>query len=321
MAYKYRDSIDNVTCLDTDFFGFPLFNAAYIVRGADKIAMVDTGDANSVDYVRQQIANQGLTMDDISYIFVTHTEHPDHSGNVGWLIKDYPHIQVVCGPNGNSTEFLTNPEIEAAQREKALPKDTKMAGRFGTMYPVPIEQIHVAQDGEEFDLGGGEILKVIVAPGHQPSGIVIEEKKNKGLFINDLAGQYFAEFDMSLILTPDRANPLDALKSLHRIEDNDYDWLYLGHYGICDNANMVIKTAIGRIERLLSIADKCQSEGRHDEIRAEIFDRVVMPEIDKLGRIREESFYQYYLTELGPNLCNGFARFYDREVLGIEPNF
>jgi hypothetical protein len=58
-----------------------------------------------------------------------------------------------------------------------------MAARFVEMVPVPPSRIEHLSDGDTFDLGNGERLKIIFSPGHQPSGIVILEEKNKGLFI------------------------------------------------------------------------------------------------------------------------------------------
>jgi glyoxylase-like metal-dependent hydrolase (beta-lactamase superfamily II) len=307
MAFQYRKTLDNISCIDTNFFGFPRFNAAYLVRG-EKLALIDTGAMPTIDYVRAEFDSLGVTVKDISYIFVTHTEHPDHSGNVGALALENPELKIVCNPN--FTEYLTHPEKEAAERQSLLPPG--MPERFGSMIPVDENRFYPVKDGEAFDLGGGEVLKVIFAPGHQPSGIIIEEKKNNGVFINDLPGQYFAEFDMSLILTPDRADPVTAMKELHKLEGKKYDWLFLGHYGICDNPEMVIQGALSRMERLMAIAQKCDAEGRLDELKPTIMELVVKPEVDKLRRLREDSFYVYYRDELGPNLCNGFSRFYEK---------
>lgn len=312
MAYTYLDRVDNVYLLDTNFFGFPRFNAAYVVKGEKKTALIDTGHPPQLEAVRKELDRVGVSAKDIDYIFVTHCEHPDHSGNVGSLIKENPNIKVCINPCGE--EFLTHPEIEAAERQRVCPPG--MADRFGTMTPVDPKQLYYLTDGEEFDLGG-DTLKVIFTPGHQPSGLVVEESRNNMLFINDLCGQYFAEFGMSLILTPDKASPTDALASLHKIEHNGYKWLALGHYGFCDNPDMVIQGAMSRIERLMAIAETCDTEGRPDAIRVEIMERVVKPEVDKLRRLREESFYVYYRDELGPNLCNGFARFYERSKAAI----
>jgi len=306
MAYRNLEEIDNIRLLDNNFLGFPRYGAAYVVRGTDKTALIDTGDPNQLEAVRSEMARAGVTMKDIDYIFITH-EHSDHGGNAGYLATENPDIKIYINPLGE--EFLTHPEIGADERRRILPPG--MADRFGKMRPVDPGQLHFLKDGEEFDLGG-DTLKVIFTPGHQPGGLVIEESKNKLLFINDLAGMYLAEYDVSFIFTPNKANPADALISLRKIENNDYKWLALGHFGFCNDPEMVIGGAIRRIERLMAIAEKCDADGNLDKLRPTIMEQVIKPEIDKVLHSGNESLYVYLRDELGPNLCNGFAWFYEK---------
>jgi glyoxylase-like metal-dependent hydrolase (beta-lactamase superfamily II) len=43
--------------------------------------------------------------------------------------------------------------------------------------PVTPDRIKFLKDGDVFDLGDNEKLRIIFAPGHQPSGIVLLEGK------------------------------------------------------------------------------------------------------------------------------------------------
>jgi len=307
MAFKYLDNVGNVRLIDTNFFGFPRFNAAYIVKGEKKTAMIDTGDSNQLEAVRAEMARARVTMKEIDYIFITHCEHTDHAGCAAYLARENPDVKICINPIGE--KYMTHPEVEAEERQRVLPPG--MADRFGKMLPADPKQLYMLKDGEEFDLGG-DTLKVIFAPGHQPSGFVVEESKNKMLFINDLCGQFFAEFDVALILTPDKSSPAKALVSLEKLAKNGYEWLAMGHFGFSDNPNMVMQGAMSRMERLISIAKKCDAAGKLDELWDTIMDQVVAPEIDKIRRLREETFYVYYRDHLGPNLCNGFKWFYER---------
>jgi len=201
MAYEYAKRTDNVYMIDTRMFGFDSFQSSYIVAGKE-VALIDTGVPTSLETVRAAIQEHGFAIEDISYIFVTHCEHPDHSGNVGLLLKENPKAKVYINPIG--AEYLTDPSIEAAKRKVNLL--VQMAARFGEMVPVPPSRIEHLSDGDTFDLGNGERLKIIFSPGHQPSGIVISEEKNKGLFINDLLGAYFADAEALFIFTPYRSD-------------------------------------------------------------------------------------------------------------------
>ena len=310
MAYEYLDHVGNIYLLDTNFFGFSRFNAAYVIKGSEKNVLIDTGDANTIDCTRAELARVGLSIADIDYIFVTHCEHPDHSGNVGAFAAENPKLTVFINPVGE--EYLTHPEIEAAERMRICPPG--MGDRFGKMTPLAPERIHRLTDGEEIDIGDGDSLTVTFTPGHQPSGIVLYEKKQDMLFINDLAGQYFDEFGVSLILSPDKSNAYDAKAHLERLAKNHYSWLALGHYGFSSNAEKIMQLGLARMERMIGMAKELDAAGQLDRLRSEMMKYIVAPEIEKIRRLREESFYTYYRDELGPNLCNGFARFYDRTI-------
>ncbi len=308
MAFKYMEQLENVYLIDTNFFGFPCWNAAYLIKGKEKTVLIDTGDANTVEDTKRELARYGVTIQDIDYIFVTHCEHPDHSGNVGAFARENPNIKVFINPVGE--EYLTHPEIEAAERMRVCPPG--MGDRFGTMTPLDPAQIYYLKDGEEIDIGDGDSLTVTFTPGHQPSGMIIHKKQGNILFINDLAGVYCSDCGLTMILSPDKSNAYDALHYLEKIQDNAYDWLALGHFGFHNNPRRIIQCAIARIEQMLGMAKELDEAGKLDELRAQMMKYIVAPELEKIRRLREEDFYLYFRNELGPNLCNGFARFYDR---------
>jgi glyoxylase-like metal-dependent hydrolase (beta-lactamase superfamily II) len=304
MAYKYEEKFENIYLIDTHMFGFPYFNAAYIVAGKE-IALIDTGTPPALDIVRDAIKRHGFSIKDLSYIFVTHCEHPDHSGNVGSFLKENPRLKVYINPIG--ARALTNPEIDAARRKAVLSE--KMAKRFGDMVPVDPSRIYNLKDGEQFDLGDGERLKVIFTPGHQPSGIVIIEEKNNGLFINDLAGLYLADAGASWIFTPFDSDVLQVRESLKKITNLPLSKLYLGHFGICDRPKEVIQSALDNIQRLFDIGEKCVKDGKQGEIATRIMS-ILMQEVEKIRAVRKQDIYDYLSEELTPSLAANFARYY-----------
>jgi glyoxylase-like metal-dependent hydrolase (beta-lactamase superfamily II) len=310
MAYEYAKRVDDVYMIDTRMFGFDCFQSSYIVAGK-QVALIDTGVPTSLETVCAAIKEHGFAIEDISYIFVTHCEHPDHSGNVGMLLKENPEAKVYINPIG--AEYLTDPSIEAAKRKVNL--SAQMAARFGEMVPVPPSRIEHLSDGDTFDLGNGERLKIIFAPGHQPSGIVILEEKNMGLFINDLVGLYLADADASLIFTPFRSDVKQAMASLRKVMDIPVTKLFLGHFGICDKPTGVMQRALSGMQRLLNIGGTCLKEGKPKEIASRVL-ASRMPEIEKIRVKRGESLYAYMNQELVPSLSTAFASYY----LGLYKN-
>jgi glyoxylase-like metal-dependent hydrolase (beta-lactamase superfamily II) len=304
MVYEYADRADNVYMIDTEMFGFKWFNAAYIITGKE-VALIDTGVPTSIDVVRAAINKHGFGIEDISHVFVTHGEHPDHSGNVGTLLQENTRAKVYINPIG--AEYLTNPEIESATRKVNL--SAEMAARFGEMLPVPASRIQYLNDGDVFDLGNDVRLRIIFAPGHQPSGIVILEEKNKGLFINDLPGQYFEDADFTMMLTPFRMDVIQSIESLKKVADMSVNRLFLGHFGICDKPKQIMENALIELQRLLDIAAECVKKGKPDEIASKVMEND-MPRIEELGKARGNALYEYLSKELVPSKSKAFANYY-----------
>jgi glyoxylase-like metal-dependent hydrolase (beta-lactamase superfamily II) len=305
---EFATRADNVYVIDTNMFGFKHYQSSYIVEGK-KIVLIDTGIPAQVDTVRARIKEHGFSIKDISYIFLTHCEHPDHAGNVGTFLQENPKIEVYIHPAG--VDYLTNPSIESDNRKKVmLPQ---MAARFGEQVPVPRNRIKILKDGDVFDIGNGEKLRIMFTPGHQPSGLVIFEEKNKGLFINDLVGNYFTDADFSLVLTPSRSDVISARATLNNLMNMPVSRLYLGHYGISDDPETVMRRALDDIQRILDIAAKCMKEGKPEEIEPGVL-ASKMPELEKLIKTRGKILYEYTRDELITHHSKLFAEYYLNEI-------
>jgi len=299
----FATQADNVYMIDTHMMGFEHYQSSYIVKGKE-IVMIDAGMPPSVDLVRAGIKAHGFSIQDISKIFVSHCEHPDHAGNVGAFVKENPRIKVFINPIG--LEYMTHPEIEDKKRRQVML--ARMADRFGTQIPVPTSNIEMVNDGDEFDIGDGEKLKIMFTPAHQPSGYVIFEEKNKGLFINDLVGNYFPDCDFNLILTPPRSDVLRAKQDLLKFQKMDLKRLYLGHFGIAEDPETVYKSALAGIQRQLDIGAWCVEDGRPEDIEMRILGSKY-PEVEKL-RTRSDVLFEYTKTELITHHSHYFAEFY-----------
>jgi len=170
------------------------------------------------------------------------------------------------------------------------------------------------KDGERFDLGNGEALKVMFTPGHQPSGFVVFEQKNKGVFINDLAGLYLADTESSWVFTPYNSDVVRARESLRKLVDLSIDRLYLGHFGIFEEPRQIIIGAIEKIGKLLAVAEKCVKEGKKEQIAATVISTILAPELEKVRVTRGGGFYDYLKNELAESMSAAFASYYLQHV-------
>ncbi len=301
MKYQFADRADNVFLIDAGMFGFERYMSVFLVKG-EKLALVDTGLPDSLERVKAGINSHGFSIKDIDYIFVTH-EHHDHSGNLGPLLRENPNIQGYIHPLGAA--WVADPSQEDKNRKQNL--SPKMAKRFAPMEPVPASRLSTFNDGDVFDLGDGEKLKVIFTSGHQPGGTVIVEEKHKGLFVNDLVGNCFADCDMQLILNPPRSDARAAIAFLKSVRQWDIERLFLGHFGISDTPKKLIDGAIAGMQELLDIGASCFAEGGPERMKHLVYE-VKMREAEKL-RIRGAELYEYMRDEL----CLAQARLFTEQ--------
>jgi len=301
---EYPMQADNVYVIDTKMFGFERYSSCFLIRGRE-LALIDTGMPNQYEALRSGIQSHGFSISDISHIFVSHCEHPDHAGNVGNILQENLKACVYINPVG--TEYLTDPSIEDADRRAILPP--KMADRFGTMTPVPISRIKYLRDGEVIDMGDGVRLRVIFSPGHQPSGLVILEEKNRGLFINDFVGNYFPDADYLTVLNPSRSDVIAAHDLLNKARGMSLSRLFLGHFGICDQPDALIRRALDNIRLLLETGEQCLKEGKPEEIEPRVL-TIKLKEAEKLRKIRGEAVFEHETEELAASQAKYFAKFF-----------
>ncbi len=299
---------ENVHLIDTKMFGFDHYHSAYIVVG-NEVALIDTGTPTSWEAVQEAIRAHGFALGDIAHIFVTHAEHPDHSGNVGALLKKNDRAVVHVNPIG--AEYLTAPAIESENRRRNLAPE--MAARFGEMEPVPPSRLRLLGDGDVVDLGNEVKLRVMFTPGHQPSGLILFDEKYSGLFINDLCGAYFADADASWIFSPYRSDVRQAMASLKKIETLPMKRLFLGHYGISERPRKVLERALATMQALRDIGAQCMRDEKPEEIERRVL-VTLMPEVEKIGKVRDEALYAYLKAELAPSLARAFAAYYQQSA-------
>ena len=137
---------------------------AYLVRGGDKTALIDTVNPGFEEELVARIA-QVSDAASLDYVIMNHAE-PDHAGAI-------PHIM----------------ELSKGAQLVTTEKGAKMAQRY---YGVPPERITTVQDSDTIGLGG-TTLKFIDAPWlHWPETMFTYLVENKVLFPCDFLGFHTA---------------------------------------------------------------------------------------------------------------------------------
>jgi len=138
---------------------------AYLVRGSQKTALIDTVDPSMADVLMSYL--EGVPT--IDYVIANHAEQ-DHSGAIPQVLEKYPDAKVVTTPRG---------------------KDMLM-----TLLLIPQEKFITVRDGEILSLGN-KTLEFIHAPWvHWPETMLTYLREDKILFSCDLFGSHLATTDL-----------------------------------------------------------------------------------------------------------------------------
>ncbi len=186
---------------------------AYLVRGSQKVALIDTVKAKYLPQLLSNLEELG-GLGQVNYIVLNHTE-PDHAGALDGLIKDLPEIQVIA--SSKAEVFLRN----------LIKRDINF---------------RLVNEGESIDLGG-ERMRFISAPFlHWPDTMFTYLERTKVLitcdflgshycddrFFNDLINDFGGAFKyyFSTIIRPFKKYVLEAIS---KVEDLDIEMIAPGH--------------------------------------------------------------------------------------------
>jgi para-nitrobenzyl esterase len=134
----------------TDYFGFPPNQDMYLIEGATKAVLIDTGMGKG-DLAQFVKSLASLPIE----IAITHG-HGDHIGQLNQF---------------------SNSVIYMSEKDRAMLPAALNTGRFKWV-----------KDGDKIDLGGGRALEVIEVPGHSAGSIMFLDSVGKTLAVGDAIG-------------------------------------------------------------------------------------------------------------------------------------
>lgn len=170
---KIKDGVDWVGAVDWNRQLFdsliPLPDGtsynAYLVRGTDKAALVDTVDPEKWEYLRRQLED----IDSIDYVIAQHAEQ-DHAGCLPQVLARFPAAKVVT--NAKAKDMLID------------------------LLDLSEESFIIVQDGETLDLGG-KTLEFILTPWvHWPETMCTYLQEDRILFSCDFFGSHLSTTDL-----------------------------------------------------------------------------------------------------------------------------
>ncbi len=140
---------------------------AYLVKGQNKVALLDTAEPEFADELFANLAAAGVNK--LDYVIAHHAEQ-DHSGCLSAVLARFPGVKLVT--------------------------NQKCADLLKSHLHVPAEAMMLVNDGDTLDLGG-KTLQFIFAPWvHWPETMFSHLREDKILFTCDFLGSHWATSDL-----------------------------------------------------------------------------------------------------------------------------
>lgn len=227
-----REVAPGVTLVDTGYAGRARLAAAYVVRGADSAAVVETGATPSLPRILAALDAAGVPRDAVSHVVVTHV-HLDHAGGAGALLRVLPRARLVVHPRG--ARHLVDP-AKLVAGTIAVYGEERFREYYGELVPAPADRVIEAPDGLTLDLGARP-LRVLDAPGHARHHFVLFDEVSRGFFTGDAFGLSYRETDgpngpfLFPTTTPVQLDPPALLATVDRMLAERPERMYLTHFG------------------------------------------------------------------------------------------
>ncbi len=223
---------------------------AYLVRGSEKVALLDTVDPSMAQVLLSQLEE----VERVDYL-VSHHAEQDHSGTIPEILEMYPNARVVASPKGK--ELL------------------------GHHLKIGEDSFLSVEDGEEISLGD-RTLRFIHTPWvHWPETMVTYVPEERMLFSCDFFGSHLATSDLYV---EDEGRGYEAAKryyaeimmpfrrvirrNLEKMEDCTIDVIAPSHGPLYDRPSFII-------------------DAYEDWVSDEPKNRVVLPYISMHGSTRQ----------------------------------
>lgn len=196
---------------------------AYLVEGAECLALIDTGLARSTDAVLRAIASLGRRPEDLREIVITHC-HADHMGSLA-EIAERTGAQVCVHAGDAAIVRGEQPMPEFRARGVFGWVASRVSGMIMGKPPKPSRVDRELQDGDELEVGD---LKVVHTPGHTAGHIALHMPSKRALFVGD------AIFNFPVLgLRPPAAmvsvDTAQAKESIRKLASLEPDIICFGH--------------------------------------------------------------------------------------------
>ncbi|MDA3130140.1 MBL fold metallo-hydrolase [Aliibacillus thermotolerans] len=266
---------DNIWIADGFDLHMPNRTGTYIFN-EEKVTLIDTGPSISVPHIKKAITSLGKSLEDITYVIVTHV-HLDHAGGAGLLLQEAPNAKLVVHPRGG--KHLIDPS-RLTQGARAVYGEV-FDDLFEPVVPVPAEKVIQKDHEETLTLPSGRTLVFLDTPGHAKHHFSIFDKRTNGMFVGDTIGVHYVEAwkhgrEIYLPSTsPNQFDPEAMTNSLSSILSYKPSRIFFGHYSASSNVENVRKQISYWLPIFVEKGKEIQQQGRnHEDLAKELIKEI-----------------------------------------------
>lgn len=171
-------NLSKIHPINLDFKGTDLQIFSFVVESDAGPIVIETGPHSCLPVLEEGLSKLGYAKTDVKHVLLSHI-HLDHAGGA-WCFAEHG-AQIYLHPLG--FKHTHNPEklLASAVRIYGDMMDTL----WGTLKPIPAEQLHSIEDGEEIQIGN-LTFRSWHTPGHAKHHTAWQ--LDNVLFTGDLAG-------------------------------------------------------------------------------------------------------------------------------------
>lgn len=239
---------DRIYLIDGFDLGLEQRTGSYVLM-EQQLTIIETGPSPSVEHVKQGLKELGRSLDEVRYIIVTHI-HLDHAGGAGLLLQDCPDATLIVHPKG--ARHLADPSRLIAGARSVY--GDNFDDLFNPIVPVPEHRIKAKTEGDVLRIGPDCELEFWDTPGHAKHHFGIFDPVSNGVFAGDTAGIRYAQLiedgiDFYLPSTsPNQFDPVAMKASIERMQKQQLDVLYFGHFGAAENPDAALEQVLEWLE-------------------------------------------------------------------------
>jgi len=275
-----------ITTLDDNWTGRARSIATALVESDGHRAIVDPGPGSTLDTLRKELRDHGVSPTDLDAILLTHI-HLDHAGATGALVRENPKLAVYVHKLG--APHVIDPSKLLASAARLWPNG-ELERLFGEAVPVPAENLRILEGGETITLGARKI-DVAYTPGHASHHVSYFENLEGVAFVGDTTGIRIEGHSFVMPATPPPDIDLKIWDtSFATILERLPTRLFLTHFGFSENPAAHIAQFRQRLHHWMEMTEKILQTARDDaqamdsfmaSARAEIAQHLPAEDIDQ----------------------------------------